>query len=181
MFEGCPRWSWRCGGSGSVKNWTTRWTSGSNTLMTRNTGTLFPKVTPSIPSVCVCVCVSLWWPWTSPRCFRGFFTCIGRDGKVYDELKYVWLQGRQVRRRRRRIAVWTPDVTRLMYVSSQVWMYCRLYRTMERFHKPEILEAAKAGKARRSYRRVQSTVPFHAYSRAALKGFFVAPQVVWRT
>lgn len=27
----------------------------------------------------------------------------------------------------------------------QVWMYCRLYRTMERFHKPEILEAAKAG------------------------------------
>lgn len=24
-------------------------------------------------------------------------------------------------------------------------MYCRLYRTMDRFHKPEILEAAKAG------------------------------------
>lgn len=53
----------------------------------------------------------------------GFFTCIGRDGQVYDEMKYVWLQGRQV------------------------WMYCRLYRTMERFHKPEILEAAKAGGA----------------------------------
>lgn len=29
-------------------------------------------------------------------CFRGFFTCLGRDGTVYDELKYVWLQGRQV-------------------------------------------------------------------------------------
>ncbi len=28
---------------------------------------------------------------------------------------------------------------------SQVWMYSRLYRTMDRFHKPEILEAAKAG------------------------------------
>lgn len=27
---------------------------------------------------------------------RGFFTCLGRDGKVYDDLKYVWLQGRQV-------------------------------------------------------------------------------------
>lgn len=27
---------------------------------------------------------------------RGFFTCVGKDGKVYDELKYVWLQGRQV-------------------------------------------------------------------------------------
>ncbi|CAL8346551.1 unnamed protein product [Merluccius merluccius] len=51
----------------------------------------------------------------------GFFTCLGKDGHVYDELKYVWLQGRQV------------------------WMYCRLYRTMERFHKPEILQAAKAG------------------------------------
>lgn len=27
---------------------------------------------------------------------RGFFTCLGRDGRVYDDLKYVWLQGRQV-------------------------------------------------------------------------------------
>lgn len=27
---------------------------------------------------------------------RGFFTCLGRDGQVYDDLKYVWLQGRQV-------------------------------------------------------------------------------------
>lgn len=34
------------------------------------------------------------WLWLL---FRGFFTCIGRDGKVYDDLKYVWLQGRQVR------------------------------------------------------------------------------------
>uniref|UniRef100_A0AAY4C710 N-acylglucosamine 2-epimerase n=1 Tax=Denticeps clupeoides TaxID=299321 RepID=A0AAY4C710_9TELE len=51
----------------------------------------------------------------------GFFNCVGKDGSVYDELKYVWLQGRQV------------------------WMYCRLYRTVERFRRPEILEAAKAG------------------------------------
>ncbi|MBN3306714.1 RENBP epimerase, partial [Amia calva] len=51
----------------------------------------------------------------------GFFTCLGREGQVYDELKYVWLQGRQV------------------------WMYCRLYRTVERFRRPEILEAAVAG------------------------------------
>lgn len=29
--------------------------------------------------------------------FSGFFNCLGKDGKVYDELKYVWLQGRQVR------------------------------------------------------------------------------------
>ena len=33
---------------------------------------------------------------------RGFFTCLGRDGQVYDDLKYVWLQGRQVRTRRAR-------------------------------------------------------------------------------
>lgn len=32
--------------------------------------------------------------WTSD--LRGFFNCIGRDGQIYDELKYVWLQGRQV-------------------------------------------------------------------------------------
>ncbi|XP_072305458.1 N-acylglucosamine 2-epimerase isoform X1 [Eucyclogobius newberryi] len=51
----------------------------------------------------------------------GFFTCLGRDGQVYDELKYVWLQGRQV------------------------WMYCRLYRTVPRFHREELLQAAKAG------------------------------------
>uniref|UniRef100_A0A8B9YCP8 N-acylglucosamine 2-epimerase n=1 Tax=Bos mutus grunniens TaxID=30521 RepID=A0A8B9YCP8_BOSMU len=52
---------------------------------------------------------------------RGFFTCLGRDGQVYDDLKYVWLQGRQV------------------------WMYCRLYRQFERFRRPELLNAAKAG------------------------------------
>ncbi|TNN53047.1 N-acylglucosamine 2-epimerase [Liparis tanakae] len=67
--------------------------------------------------------VDFWLKYSHDTTHGGFFTCIGRDGKVYDELKYVWLQGRQV------------------------WMYCRLYRTMERFHKPEILEAAKAGGA----------------------------------
>ncbi|XP_069383384.1 N-acylglucosamine 2-epimerase isoform X1 [Paralichthys olivaceus] len=65
--------------------------------------------------------VDFWLKYSHDTVHGGFFTCIGRDGKVYDELKYVWLQGRQV------------------------WMYCRLYRTMDRFRKPEILEAAKAG------------------------------------
>ncbi|XP_058498171.1 N-acylglucosamine 2-epimerase [Solea solea] len=65
--------------------------------------------------------VNFWLKYSHDTEHGGFFTCIGRDGTVYDELKYVWLQGRQV------------------------WMYCRLYRTMERFHKPEILEAAKTG------------------------------------
>ncbi|XP_032377567.1 N-acylglucosamine 2-epimerase [Etheostoma spectabile] len=65
--------------------------------------------------------VDFWLKYSHDTIHGGFFTCIGRDGTVYDELKYVWLQGRQV------------------------WMYCRLYRTMDRFRKPEILEAAKAG------------------------------------
>ncbi|KAM4663176.1 N-acylglucosamine 2-epimerase [Discoglossus pictus] len=53
--------------------------------------------------------------------YGGFFTCLGQDGAVYDDLKYIWLQGRQV------------------------WMYCRLYRKVPRFHKQEILSAAIAG------------------------------------
>ncbi|XP_034027563.1 N-acylglucosamine 2-epimerase [Thalassophryne amazonica] len=67
--------------------------------------------------------VDFWLKYSHDTLHGGFFTCIGRDGKIYDELKYVWLQGRQV------------------------WMYCRLYRTMDRFQKPEILDAAKAGGA----------------------------------
>ncbi|XP_062855332.1 N-acylglucosamine 2-epimerase isoform X2 [Trichomycterus rosablanca] len=67
--------------------------------------------------------VDFWLKYSPDEQHGGFFTCIGKDGKIYDELKYVWLQGRQV------------------------WMYCRLYRTMERFHRPEILEAAKSGGA----------------------------------
>ncbi|CAN2390023.1 N-acylglucosamine 2-epimerase activity, partial [Pristimantis euphronides] len=51
----------------------------------------------------------------------GFFTCLSRDGAVYDQLKYIWLQGRQV------------------------WMYCRLYRKVPRFHREELLNSAIAG------------------------------------
>ncbi|XP_044299388.1 N-acylglucosamine 2-epimerase isoform X2 [Varanus komodoensis] len=52
--------------------------------------------------------------------YGGFFTCLGQDGKVYDDLKYIWLQGRQV------------------------WMYSRLYRKLPRFRRPELLQAARA-------------------------------------
>ncbi|XP_027869167.1 N-acylglucosamine 2-epimerase [Xiphophorus couchianus] len=65
--------------------------------------------------------VEFWLKYSHDTVHGGFFTCIGREGNVYDELKYVWLQGRQV------------------------WMYCRLYRSMDRFHRPDILAAAKAG------------------------------------
>lgn len=61
----------------------------------------------------------------------GFFTCLSRDGQVYDDLKYVWLQGRQV------------------------WMYSRLYRTVPRFHRDDVLQVAKSGAAfLRSHARV---------------------------
>ncbi|XP_071657385.1 N-acylglucosamine 2-epimerase isoform X10 [Patagioenas fasciata] len=50
----------------------------------------------------------------------GFFSCLSRDGSVYDDTKYVWMQGRQI------------------------WVYSRLYRTFPRFRRPELLEAARA-------------------------------------
>ncbi|XP_051034279.1 N-acylglucosamine 2-epimerase isoform X1 [Phodopus roborovskii] len=65
--------------------------------------------------------VAFWLQHSHDREHGGFFTCLGRNGQVYDDLKYVWLQGRQV------------------------WMYCRLYRNFERFRRAEILDAAKAG------------------------------------
>lgn len=65
--------------------------------------------------------VAFWMEHSHDQEHGGFFTCLGRDGKVYDDLKYVWLQGRQV------------------------WMYCRLYRKLERFRSPELLDSAKAG------------------------------------
>lgn len=65
--------------------------------------------------------VDFWVKHSHDQEYGGFFTCLGKDGTPYDDLKYVWLQGRQV------------------------WMYCRLYRTVDRFCTPEILQAAKAG------------------------------------
>ncbi|KAF3812442.1 hypothetical protein GH733_019578 [Mirounga leonina] len=65
--------------------------------------------------------VAFWMEHSHDQEHGGFFTCLGRDGQVYDDLKYVWLQGRQV------------------------WMYCRLYRKLERFRSPELLDSAKAG------------------------------------
>lgn len=49
----------------------------------------------------------------------GFFTCLERDGSVYDPRKYVWLQGRQI------------------------WLFSRLYNEVEA--RPEWLEIAAHG------------------------------------
>lgn len=40
--------------------------------------------------------IAFWMKHSHDQEHGGFFTCLGHDGKVYDHLKYVWLQGRQV-------------------------------------------------------------------------------------
>ncbi|XP_042523425.1 N-acylglucosamine 2-epimerase isoform X3 [Dipodomys spectabilis] len=65
--------------------------------------------------------VAFWVEHSHDQEHGGFFTCLGHDGKVFDDLKYVWLQARQV------------------------WMYCHLYRHFQRFHQSQLLDSAKAG------------------------------------
>lgn len=49
----------------------------------------------------------------------GYYTCLSRDGAIYDTTKYVWLQGRQV------------------------WMLSKLYRCVEA--QPILLDSARLG------------------------------------
>lgn len=51
--------------------------------------------------------------------FGGYFSCLDRDGSVYDTDKFIWLQGREV------------------------WMFAMLYNNLEK--NPEWLEAAIQG------------------------------------
>ena len=51
--------------------------------------------------------------------FGGYFSCLGRDGSIYDTDKFVWLQGREV------------------------WMFAMLYNNMEK--RKEWLDAAVQG------------------------------------
>jgi len=63
--------------------------------------------------------VPFWVPRAHDAEHGGCFTCFGRDGALFDDTKYVWLQGR-----------W-------------VWMLARLYRTVEQ--NPDWLAAARMG------------------------------------
>ncbi|KAG8432716.1 hypothetical protein GDO86_017094 [Hymenochirus boettgeri] len=65
--------------------------------------------------------MEFWIQHSHDQDYGGFFTCLSQDGAVYDDLKYIWLQGRQV------------------------WMYCRLYRKVPRFHREDILNTAITG------------------------------------
>src|SRR4051794_14447995 len=61
--------------------------------------------------------IPFWMKYAPDREFGGYFTCLDRDGSVYDTRKYIWLQGRQV------------------------WMFSRLYNQLE--PRPEWLESAR--------------------------------------
>ena len=60
-----------------------------------------------------------WLEKSQDREFGGYFTCLDRDGSVYDTDKFIWLQGREV------------------------WMFAMLYNKVER--RPEWLECAVQG------------------------------------
>nr|XP_006992713.2 N-acylglucosamine 2-epimerase-like [Peromyscus maniculatus bairdii] len=65
--------------------------------------------------------ISFWTDYSHDQEYGGSFSCLSRNGKLYDELKY------------------------LLPLGKQVGMYCRLYRTVERFRRAELLGAAKPG------------------------------------
>jgi N-acylglucosamine 2-epimerase len=63
--------------------------------------------------------IAFWLKHSLDREYGGYFTCLERDGTVYDTKKYLWLQGREI------------------------WMFSRLYNEWER--KQEYLDAASLG------------------------------------
>lgn len=63
--------------------------------------------------------VPFWLTKSQDTEFGGYFTCLERDGKVFDTDKFVWLQGREV------------------------WMFATLYNKVE--HRQEWLDAAIQG------------------------------------
>ena len=63
--------------------------------------------------------IPFWMKHSIDRQNGGFWTCLERDGTVFDTRKYVWMNGRQV------------------------WMLSRLYRTLDK--RVEWLDAARGG------------------------------------
>jgi N-acylglucosamine 2-epimerase len=63
--------------------------------------------------------VPFWLDKSQDHEFGGYFTCLDRDGSVYDTDKFIWLQGREV------------------------WMFAKLYNEVE--HKQEWLDCAVQG------------------------------------
>ncbi len=63
--------------------------------------------------------IPFWVKYSLDKEYGGYFTCLDRDGRVYDTKKYMWLQAREV------------------------WMFSRFYNEFER--KQEYLDIAKSG------------------------------------
>jgi N-acylglucosamine 2-epimerase len=63
--------------------------------------------------------IPFWMRYSPDRVNGGYFTCLDRDGSVYDTDKFIWLQCRQV------------------------WMFSMLYNRLEQ--RPEWLEMARLG------------------------------------
>jgi N-acylglucosamine 2-epimerase len=63
--------------------------------------------------------IPFWLKNSLDREYGGYFTCLDRDGTVYDPKKYLWLEGREV------------------------WMFSKLYNAVEQ--RAEFLDAAKLG------------------------------------
>ena len=63
--------------------------------------------------------IPFWEKYSPDRKFGGYYTCLDRDGTVYDTDKFVWLQCRQV------------------------WMFSMLYNRYQK--NPEWLDIAKLG------------------------------------
>lgn len=63
--------------------------------------------------------IPFWEKYSRDEKYGGYFTCLDRQGRVYDTDKFVWLQGRQV------------------------WMYATLYNRVEK--KPQWLDMALHG------------------------------------
>lgn len=64
-------------------------------------------------------CLPFWLEHSIDKEFGGYYSCLGRDGGVYDTDKFIWLQGREV------------------------WMFAMLYNKVEK--NPEWLECAVQG------------------------------------
>lgn len=60
-----------------------------------------------------------WLEYSVDKVYGGYFTCLDRDGRVYDTDKFIWLQAREV------------------------WMFASMYNKVEK--RPEWLECALAG------------------------------------
>lgn len=79
----------------------------------------FKKLAEQYKSALLQKVVPFWENHSKDEQFGGYFTCLDRQGNVFDTDKFIWLQGREV------------------------WMFATLYNKVER--RPEWLEMAEHG------------------------------------